>query len=201
MLEPLVHEQPAPIWETLTLGWVQAAHRRLLVNRQYGAHRWYLFGRGLHLDDAKRWQLGARYLQVTLPVYVRSVVKQRIDGKQCRIAGSSDMLFNTASLTGAKRVLICDNPFDAIVAARELGPAWAVVAPLSGCKSWCHRYNNLIRAKKRIIIGYPNDRAGNRATEFLLHLFPLALRVALPPGRNLGAAWLNNPRLFWEFDL
>ena len=77
---------------------------------------------------------------MTIPVVeddtLRAVVKRRIDRKAYHVLGQGrNVLFNADALQDTGRVFICEAPFDAILAAREL-PGWAVVSPIAGCRSW-----------------------------------------------------------------
>jgi hypothetical protein len=91
------------------LEWLAAAHRRLLSDPRCDAHRQYLAGRDIHVDDARRWQLGAFKMEVTIPVVeagtLRAVVKRRIDRKAYHVLGQGhDTLFNADALQDAGRV-------------------------------------------------------------------------------------------------
>jgi len=179
--------------------WVARAHRRLLADKRCDAHRQYLASRDIHIDDAKRWKIGAFKQEVVLPVYearqLLAIVKRRIDHKRYHILGTADVLFNADTLQDFDQVLICEAPLDAIIAAREL-PDWAVVAPIAGCWSWPERYNVQLGGKKRVIIGYDNDAVGNDAAVFFFRLFSRAERLPLPEGLDIGDAWLADPSLF-----
>ena len=133
--------------------WVARAHRRLLTDKRCDAHRQYLVSRDIHIDDAKRWKIGAFKLEIVLPVYeaeqLLAIVKRRIDRKKYYILGTADVSFNADALQDFDQILVCEAPLDAIIAARELSD-WAVVAPIAGCWSWPERYNELLREKKRI---------------------------------------------------
>jgi len=163
--------------------WVATTHPRLSREPRCDAHRRYLAGRDIHLDDAKRWRPGAFKLEMVLPVYKAGqllvIVKRRIDRKRYHILGTADVLFNADSLQVSDQVLICEAPLDAIIAAREL-PNWAVVAPIAGCWSWPERYMAQITARKRLVTGYDNDATGNEAAAFL---FPFVF-----PGRTPAIA-------------
>jgi len=179
--------------------WVATAHRRLLTNPRCDAHRRYLANRGIHINDAKRWRIGAFKLEVVLPVYeagqLLAIVKRRIERKRYHILGTADVLFNADALQDSDWVLICEAPLDTIIAAREL-PGWAVVAPIAGCWSWPERYNPLLREKKRLVIGYDNDATGNEAAVFFFRLFSRTERLLLPEGLDIGDAWLTAPDFF-----
>ncbi len=138
-----------------------------------------------------------------MPVYesgqLLAIIKRRIDHKRYHLLGTADALFNADALQNADQVLICEASLDAIIAAREL-PSWAVIAPIAGCCSWPERYNVLISEKKRVIIGYDNDAAGNEATVFFFRLFSQAERFPLPEGVDIGDAWLADPDLFTDLE-
>ena len=184
--------------------WVARAHRRLLTEKRCDAHRQYLASRDIHIDDAKRWRIGAYKQEVVLPVYeagqLLAIVKRRIDRKRYYILGTADVLFNADALQDFDQVLVCEAPLDAIIAAREL-PNWAVVAPIAGCWSWPERYNVQLREKKRVVIGYDNDAVGNDAAVFFFRLFLQAERLPLPEGLDIGDAWLEDTDFFRNFRL
>lgn len=71
-----------------------------------------------------------------------------------------------------------------------------MVAPIAGCWSWPEWYTALIQEKRKVVIGYDNDTAGNEAAIFFFRLFSQAKRLPLPEGLDIGDAWLMNPDFF-----
>ncbi len=193
---------------------VVATAERVLWSPDGQRALWYLKKRGLTEETILRARLG--YIPghawewrpiaklnvpcgITIPWFVGSelwaVKVRRAAGlpKYTQIAGgSSQGLYNAATIEGYETVLFVEGEFDALLAEQECAGIVGVATLGSASSSLNSHWLPLLLYCKTILVAYDADEAGSKGTLRLQALTKRARPIKLPDGKDITEFFLRD---------